>query len=86
MDIIPLYFANNKCANKTALLFNEKHQVENFKRLVNKKWDIEKPVVNEAGEEAVLRHFHLDPNNKQMCLGPIELVSKPFKRRLYPNP
>lgn len=91
VDIISLYFMNNKCANRTAQLFNEQHQDRHVRRkyvlelvkkfqetgnVANKKREIEKPIVNEASEVAVLGQVHLDPTLSTRQLASVSGINR----------
>ncbi|XP_050307733.1 uncharacterized protein LOC126744391 isoform X2 [Anthonomus grandis grandis] len=76
LEIIEFFFGNNQCANRTAELFNERHENSKVQRkyvlelvskfqetgsVTNRKLNIENPVRNEGMEVAVLGHNNVDP-------------------------
>lgn len=89
--IISLYFGNNENAQRTADIFNNEHQERHVHRkivlqlvrkfretgsVLNKKREIENPVVNEATEVAILGHVVQDPTLSTRKLANVSGVNR----------
>lgn len=97
VEVIGLYYGNNRCANKAAELFNQQHENMNVSRqyvselvkkfqdtgsVANKKRNIELPIRNEATEVAILGYVALDPTLSTRKLATVSGVSRTSIQRI----
>lgn len=97
VEIIEIFFGNNQCSNRTAQIFNERHENSNVHRkyvlelvakfretgsVANKKRNIENPIRNEAIEVGVLGQVYVDPTLSTRKLDTVCGVSRRSIQRI----